>query len=231
MLFIAIIAGVTLFFGLAGIFGGVLKKVMELVSLATKLCVGGFLALLIYNAIPFETSNPWRMLLCVCAGSIVIVAVILVLAGYYRLVGYSINYFINSFLILFIASILGEKTEISFLMYALVLFLVPRIIFISDRFSTVTKYSHKEYSYWNDTETTYYNVKDMDWWENYGNSWKHLPVQIFLAAIFYLAGSATLLGTCPIESKLLTGLYLLLATAVNIAFDFFIFSKIDNTKD
>lgn len=231
MLFVGIIAGITLLFGLGGIFGGVLKKVMELVSLATKLCIGGFIALFIYNAIPFETSNPWRMLLCVCAGSILIVAFFLVLAGYYRLVGYSINYFTNSFLILFIATILGEKVEITFTMYALVLFLVPRILFISDRFSTIRQYSHKEYSYWNDTETTYYNVKKMDWWEDYGNSWRHLPVQLILAAIFYLIGSATLLDTCPIESKLLTVLYLILATAVNIAFDFFIFRKIDKTKE
>lgn len=230
-MFIGVIVGVVVLFGIAGMFGDVLKKAMEIVSLIAKLCIGGFISLLLYQVIPFETDSPWRMLIFVCVGAVVVLALILVLSGYYRLVGYSINYFINSFLVLVIAEMVGDKTEITFLMYALTLFLFPRIMWISDRFSTTTEYSHTEYTYWNDTETTYYNVKDMDWWEDFGDSWRHLPVQIAIASVFYGIGSLTIIGTCPISSGWLMALYLVAATAVNVVFDLFVFSRIDRTRE
>ena len=153
------------------------------------------------------------------------------LASFFRLVGYSINFFINSFILLIVGSILKDSLDIAFWMYALALLLFPRIMWISDRFATTTDYDHSEYSFWSNITTDFYTVKDVDWWENDADSWRLLPLQIIFSLIFYLIGSLTLLAVCPIESGWLQGLYLVLATAVNILFDIFVTRNIEEAID
>ena len=60
-MFIGIIIGIAIFCGLVSVFGGVLKKIMEVVSLCAKLCIGGVVAMLVYN-IKFRSHEPEDLL-------------------------------------------------------------------------------------------------------------------------------------------------------------------------
>ena len=230
-MFIGIILGLGLILGLISVFGGVLKKILEVVSFITKLGIGGFVALLVSQALHLQFDSTWGQLLYLLIGACVVFILMALLASFFRLVGYSINFFINSFLLLIVAVILGGKIEISFWIYALALLLFPRIMWISDRFATSRDYDHTEYSFWSNVTTDFYTIKDVDWWENGEDSWRMLPLQIILSAIFYLVGSMTVLGVHDFASDWLFILYLVLATAVNILFDMFVTRNIEEYID
>ena len=230
-MFIGIILGLALILGLISVFGGVVKKVLEVISFIAKLCVGGVVAMLVQQLFHFEFESGWGQVLYLIIGAFVVFGLMALLASFFRLVGYSINFFINSFILLIVGSILKDSLDIAFWMYALALLLFPRIMWISDRFATTTDYDHSEYNFWSNITTDFYTVKDVDWWENDADSWRLLPLQIIFSVIFYLIGSLTLLAVCPIESGWLQGLYLVLATAVNILFDIFVTRNIEEAID
>lgn len=228
-MFIGIIIGIAIFCGLVSVFGGVLKKIMEVVSLCAKLCIGGVVAMLVYNILPFEFEG-WGVAIFIIVGAFVVLSLIATLASLFRLVGYSINFFITSFILLMVASILKGNTEISFWVYALALLLFPRVMWFSDRFATTSEYDHSEYSFWSDITTNFYTIRDVDWWQNDGESWRILPLQIVLSAIFYAMGSATLLAVCNLTGWL-QGLYWVVAIVVNILFDIFVTKNIEELID
>lgn len=227
-MFIGIIIGIALFCGLVSVFGGILKKIMEVISFIVKLGLGGMVTMLVFQWLNIEFSSPWWQLLAILVGAIIVFSLIMLLASLFRLVGFSINFFLDSFIVVIAATILKEYVEINFITYAIVLFLFPRVMWISDRYATTTEYSHSDYSFWDNVTTDFYTIKDMDWWGNASDAWGLMPLQIIISALFYGIGCITLLAVCPIQQGWLAGLYLVLATAINILFDTFVFRHIDD---
>ena len=226
---IGILIGLALAWGLICVFGGVVKKIMEVVSLIAKLCMCGGVAAALFQLVGIQFDNGWKGFLFIVIGALVLFGLMMLLSSMFRLVGYSINYMITSIILLLVVTILGDKVEIGFWMYTLLLLLFPRVMWISDRVATVSEYSHTEYSFWSDTETWVYNTFAKDWWEDSGDSWRCIPVQIAIAAFFYICGSVTMLGVCPIDNDWLMALFIILAVVVNVAFDYFVMRKVEET--
>lgn len=226
-MFIGILIGFLFLVGTFSALCGMAKKALEIISMIAKLFISGTVAMVISEVMNIEFSSSWGQVLFVIIGAVIGCSLMQMLAGIFRLVGYSINYFTNSFLILIVACIMGDKLQIGFLLYAVILLLYPRIVWISDRFATTTEYSHSNYSFWNNTETTYYNIVGVDRWQDTDFSWNHIPLQIAIGSVFYAIGSITITTIYPIESGWLTALYLLLTTAINIVLDLFVLRKIE----
>ena len=224
---IGILVGVLLIFGIISLFCGAVKKILEIISVLFRLGVGGMISMMVYTYLGVKFSTQWWMLLFVALGAIIIFVLTSVLAANFRMLGYSINYFSNSFLILIVAGILGENFSVHFAVYALILFLFPRLLWLSDRFATTSEFSHVDYDAWYDITTYHYLVKPMDWWENSGDSWKWIPFQIVVSSLFYLIGSATMTALYPVEGVWLSILFVVLSIGINVAFDLFVFRKIE----
>ena len=224
---IGILAGVFIIYGIISFFSGALKKVLEIVSVVFRFCVGGSISLIIFGTTGIQFSNQWWLLLFVVLGAIIIFVLISALAANFRMIGYAINYFSNSFLVLIVAGILGENFSIHFAVYALILLLFPRLLWFSDRFATTSEYSHTDYDGWSNTFTEHYIIKPVDWWVDAGDSWKWLPFQIVVSALFYLIGTATMTAIYPVEGVWLTILFVVLSIGINVAFDLFVFRKIE----
>ena len=60
---IGILVGIVVVFGLISVFGGVLKKIIEVVSLIAKLCMCGGVAMLIVQLLGVTFEKIWLMLL------------------------------------------------------------------------------------------------------------------------------------------------------------------------
>lgn len=200
---------------------GFVKKALEVISLILKFCICAGVVMIVCNMLSIEFSNTWKQLLVMFLGGSFVFGLIQALASMFRLVGYSINYFMNSFIVLIVFLILAKDTAVSIFLYSLVLLLVPRIMWISDRMATSTDYSHSEYSFFSNIRTDVYVKKNVDWWEESEDAWNHIPVQIAIASVFYILGSITTIAVCPIESALLTLLYLIIVAALNVLVDFF----------
>ena len=210
---IGILIGIAVVVGLISVFGGVLKKVMEIVSLIAKLCMCGGVAMALFQLVGIQFDSGWKTLLFAAIGAAVMLGLLMLLSSMFRLVGYSINYLTCSIILLLIVSVLGEKVAVSGWLYALLL-----LLFLA----TTSEYSHTEYSFWSDTETWVYNTMAKDWWENSEGSWRWLPAQIVFASLFYIAGSMTMLAVHPIEKSGLAVLFTVAAAVVNVAFDYFV---------
>ena len=224
---IGILAGIAVLCFVASFFGETFKKVLETISLIAKLCVGGAVSMLVYEALGLDFEKTWVMLAFIVGGAALITALTMLLASFFRLVGYSINFFINSFIVLLIIELLGDKVSVSFITYAAILLLFPRVMWISDRRSTSAEYSHSSYNFFSGVTTRHYEEKDVDLWEDSGEAWGCIPLQIVIACVFYAIGSVTLLSVCPINATWLMVLYILVATAVNVLFDFFVLRYIE----
>ena len=77
-MFVAIILGLGLLIGLISVCGAFLKKALEVISIIVKLCIGGGVAMLIYQALPFEFSGQWAKIAFVIFGAVVFVGIIVV---------------------------------------------------------------------------------------------------------------------------------------------------------
>ena len=224
---IGILVGVLLIFGIISLFCGAVKKILEIISVLFRLGVGGMISMMVYTYLGVKFSTQWWMLLFVVLGAIIIFVLISALAANFRMIGYAINYFSNSFLVLIVAGILGENFSVHFAVYALILLLFPRLLWFSDRFATTSEYSHTDYDGWSNTFTEHYIIKPVDWWVDAGDSWKWLPFQIVVSALFYLIGTATMTAIYPVEGVWLTILFVVLSIGINVAFDLFVFRKIE----
>ena len=227
---IAVILVFSVIICIVALTGGILKKILEVISLIAKLGVGGFVAILISQAFSIKFSSQWKMFLFVLAGAAIFLTLLMLLSKKFRLVGYSVNYFINSFTLLLITAMISSKISPNFITYALSLFLFPRLMWISDRLATYSEYSHSEYNFWENVTTNFYVINDMDWWGDSADSWDHIPLQIVIASIFYLVGSITLEFVCPFSSGWLEALYFILSTAINVVFDLFVFRAIEEAN-
>ena len=226
-MFIGIVVALIAVFTVISFLGGALKKTMEIVSTLLRLGVGGIVSMLVCRAIGVDFSNQGRLFLYVLIGALIVFALISVLASMFRLVGYSINFFINSMFIGILVTILENKISIGFGLYAVILFLLPRIFWISDRLATTQDYSHSEYDpIWN-VRTYFYSVSPMDWWEDSEDSWKWIPFQIIIASLFYLVGCCTLFSFYSLPAQWLEIVVAIVAIALNILFDLFVFRKIE----
>lgn len=224
-MFFAILLGLIVVMGIFSVLGGVLKKILEIATFIARLCVGGGLTVLIYQLLPFQIESGWGEILLLLVGAIIGASLIGYLASEYRLIGYSLNFFMCSFIVLFVALILELEYTFSFPLYAVTLFLFPRLMWISDRFATTREYVDTQYD--GDTIIDLYIVRPIDYWEDSGNSWRAIPLQIVISSIFYVVGSITITMICPFESSWQQNLYLLVATALNVVFDMFAFRKLE----
>lgn len=207
--------------------GGVLKIVMEVVSFLAKFAMGLFVMMIIFQILPIKFPSPWITFLVYIIGASLLFYLLISLAKSFRLVGYSINFLIDSLVVLLAASLLKDRISISFVAHLITLFLFPRLMWLSDRLCTTREYSHSIRSFWSNTITDYYTVSDFDWWDGTGDCRKMLPLQIVLSCIFYLLGNITILDMHTIQSDWLLVLYLILVTAANLLFDLFVFSRLD----
>ena len=223
---IGILIGIAVIVGIMSVLGETFKKVLEILSAIAKFCVGAFVSMMIQQAV-LPNLGTWGRLAFIVIGGLIVYVLVETLSSAFRLVGYSINYFTNSIVILLITGILGDKISITFVLYAIILFVFPRIMWISDRFATTSDFSHSEYSAWDNVTTFFYTVKDVDHYGSSEHSWNHIPLQILIASVFFAVGSCTIFGSFSIESVWLQLLYIILSTAVNVIFDLFVFRKID----
>ncbi len=157
----------------------------------------------------------------------IVFGLLVVLVSAFRLVGYSINYFISNIIVLLVVQILGG--ELDFIYYALIQFLFPRLLWISDRLSTTTDYSHTEYGLFNNTDV--YIRSAMDWWGSADSGWNLIPLQIVISCLFFICGSITIGFSCSFEPNWLMILYVVLSAAVNVVFDLFVFRRVDEALD
>lgn len=224
-----VIVGILLIVGVIAMLGGFLKKFLEIASVLLRLLVGGTISMLICKAVGVNFDNQGRVLLYVCIGAVLFFALLSVLASVFRMVGYSINYFINSLLFGLLLVILRENfsIDIGFWLYAAILFFVPRLLWLSDRAATTSNYSGSDYDGFLNVKTYFYTVSPMDWWQDSEGSWRCIPVQIIFAALFYLVGSSTVFSAFPAQSNLQEIIFLVVATAVNILFDLLLFRKLE----
>lgn len=228
-MFLAVLGGMILIYAILMVIGGIAKKVVEVFSMLVKFGAGAALSMIIYQLQPFKFEGDWGMLIVVIVGALLFVILTQLLASYYRLIGFSINYAINSVVVMCVAFLINEKHPVSFVVCALALLLFPRLLWISDRRATESNYSHTKSDFSGDTDV--YIVSDVDKWENSGDSWKHLPLQIVVSSVFYMMGSFMIMGLHPIDTGWLVLLCILLATAVNVCFDLFLFRRIDAALD
>lgn len=208
---------------------GVFKKAMEVISYIAKLVIGGCVAVIVIDGLSMDFSSSWTRMGAIVIGAFIVFLLFILLAGSFRLVGYSINYFINCMLMGIIISLVAEYFSLSFLSCAVMFFLFPRFMWVSDRNATVSEYSHT--SNFMGIETDHYNEVDVDWWEDLGNSWRWLPLQIAVASFFYLMGSSIIFSVCPIETRWLASLYLGLITVANVVFDLFVFREAEQENE
>lgn len=227
MVLIGIFVAVIVLGCILSIFSGFVKKALEIISLIAKFCVSAGVAMIVFSLLKIEFSNVWKQLLFIFIGGSVVFGLIQALASMFRLVGYSINYFMNSFIVMIAFLVLAKDTQVSFFLYTAALFLVPRIMWISDRFATSTDYDHTEYSFWGNEKTDVYVMKDVDWWQESEGAWNHIILQIAIASVFYAIGSISVMAVCPM-SGWLTVLYLICAAVVNVVFDLFVLRRIES---
>lgn len=226
-MFLGILVGMLLLFSLFYFLGDAFKKTLEIISLLGRICVCGCISMLLCQTLSLDRLGGGGLILCLIIGTVIVYTLIALLAGSFRLVGYSVNFMVNSLVILIVASILGNKYSISFPIYAATLFFFPRILWISDRFATECETVDWSYNPFTNVETEYYVVRDVDRWEDSEYSWNHIPVQIIFSSLFYGVGCLTFFIIYPVDSAWLMLLCVALATAVNVVFDLFVFRKID----
>ena len=144
---VGIVIGIMLFVGAISVVGGFLKKILEIASFLLRLLVGGVISMLICKAVGVNFDNQGRLFLYVCIGALLFVALLGMLASVFRMVGYSINYFINSLLLGCLMVILRDKfsVEIGFWWYVAILFFFPRVLWLSDRSATTSDYCGSDY--------------------------------------------------------------------------------------
>lgn len=227
MTFLAIVFGFVILIGCFGFFFATAKKILEIISMIIKVCIFGMVSVVIAYSLNIEFKNSFLQMLFFLVGGVSILYLVSLMASRFRLVGYSINYFNNAFALLVLAMLLKNKIEIPFIAYLAAMFLLPRVIWISDRFATTQEYSHSEHDFWTNTTTDYYSIKETDWWADSEKSWKWLPLQIVLSIGFYTFGSVTALFQNAISSDLVIALFLLASTVGNIVFDIFVFQRIE----
>ena len=226
-MFLGILVGMLLLFGLFCVLGGAFKKILEIISLLGRICVCGCISMLLCQALSLDQMGGGGLILCLIIGTVIVYILIALLAASFRLVGYSVNFMINSLIILIVALILENKYSISFPIYAATLFFFPRILWISDRFATENHTVDWSYNPFTNVETEYYVVRDVDRWEDFGDSWNHIPVQIIFSSLFYGVGCFTLFLIHPVDPDWLMLLCVALATAVNVIFDLTVFRRIE----
>lgn len=226
-MFISIIVGIIAVYVIAAILGSVVWGILEIVSFIVKTGFGGTLALMIAQALSFEFTNPWSKMAYFILAGIFISGLITLLSAEFRLICYSINYFWDCFVVCVIVVFLKNSTSVSFMIYVITLFILPRIMWAVDRFTIDTEYQYSKRSFGDDVETVVYKITDVDLWKDSKDSWRMIPFQIVIASVFYTIGSFIFLGVCPIEPDWLNVLFALATTAINIVFDLFVFRKID----
>lgn len=100
-------------------------------------------------------------------------------------------------------------------------------MWFSDRLSSTSEYSHSSFDFVDDVTTWFYDIVPVDWWEDFGESWGLVVIQIILAAPFYAIGSLTIINFYPIESAGMLIAYAILATVVNVVFDLLVTRNLD----
>ena len=224
-----VIIGIMLIVGAISVFGGFVKKALEIASILLRLLVGGTISMLICKVVGVNFDNQGLLFLYVCIGAVLFFALLGMLASVFRMVGYSINYFINSLLLGLLMVIFREKlsVDMSFWWYTAILFLAPRILWLSDRAATTSDYCGSDYDGFLNVKTYFYTVSPMDWWGDSEGSWRWIPVQIVFAALFYLVGSSTVFSAFPAQSQMQEVIFLVAACAGNILFDLLLFRKLE----
>lgn len=223
---LAIIAGVIIVIGFISTLNDTLKRILEIVSKITRLLIFGGVAGLVIQALGIEFSSQWMFLLALGIGTAIVFFIVKYLSLFSRLVCYSINFLVHAFALMVIAAILGDKISVNVWLYGTILFLYPRILWISDRRSKEKEYSHSKTDAMGDV-TQYYIEKNVDIWEDDEDSWNKILLQIGIAFPFYAFGSMTIVARFPIQNGFLLLLYAIIAASVNVVFDMFVFKKID----
>ena len=218
---LGIFVGAVLFIGVISAFSGLAKKILEIVSLIAKLCVCGMGTMILSQTLDIPFSSEWLELAFLLAGAVTGLILIQLLAMRFRLVAYSINYFINGFVLLVVVGILEEQLQLGFALYGAILLLFPRILWISDRFATTREYVGSAHDYLNNVTIRFFTARAVDWWQDSERSWNALPLQIVIASVFYAVGSLSIMIIKPFDSFWLIALYTLLATALNVVLDLY----------
>lgn len=200
------------------------KGIMEAVSSIIWFLVCASVAYAICVMLSIEPESLVAQIAVFVIGGILINVLLRLLAAYFRLVAYSINCLIIRFLAMFLCMMLAEGASVGLPAYVMMLFLFPRLMWISDRTSTVKEYHHTTWF----TNTAIYYVFDVDNWENTADSWNHLPIQIVIASIFYLISNLSVLPVAQSASGWIIALCLLGGTTFDVAFDIFVFHRIDD---
>ncbi len=226
---ISIIIGIIVVCVVIYYIGGVLKNVLEAISFITKFIICGAMAWLLFKLLPFELEW-WGYLLAFFIGGYTIFGLLFGVLSSFRLVAYSVNYFICSIIVLIVVQLFIKK-QIDFVHYILILFLFPRIMWISDRFSTLSEYSHTEHDFFSGISTNVFLVEAIDWWDNSSNSWGKIPLQVIISSIFYIFGSVIILSIHTFDPTRSIVLYIILSTVINMLFDLYVFRKIDKLID
>ena len=219
MIFIIGMCIIAYFFGLFTVGGGA-KKGLEAISVITKLGVSLILSFAIFFLLPMNVDFLTRGLYA-CGGAIVICILILWLSATFRMVGYAINFAIDSCFVAFAASFVGLLTNMRFVPYVIVMLAFPRIVWFSDRDATDEVYSHTE------GNVEYYEARKRDRLVNTKNSWRWLPVQVPVSFLLYVLGSTTALSYFPSNNRFLQNLFLVLSGVLNVAVDLFIIRKLE----
>lgn len=113
-MFVGIIIVIIFLVTAVTVIGGALKKVMEVVSGIAKFCFGVGVSQIIYQSLPIKLESLWGELAFLCVGAALVITILGVLAAFFRLISYSINFFICSLIIFLIAVILKDKATIGF---------------------------------------------------------------------------------------------------------------------
>lgn len=230
-MFVSIIVGIIVLYFIVSLvaltLGEVIRRILEIASFIVKFVIGGMLALIVAQALSVEFTNPWKELACFAISGVIFVGLISLLSEKFRLICYSVNYFLDSIVVCVIIACLKNIASASFIVCAIMLFLLPRIIWAINRFTTSEKHVKTEYSFFSDIRTEVFEITDVDLYKYSEDSWRKIPFQIVIASVFYMIGSAIFLIVCPFEPVRLELVFVLAMTVINIVFDLFVFRKID----
>ena len=230
LIFVCVILLVFVLMFLMWISKKMMKSLVVIVSLLARILTGIFLSALFFT-LPFFNkilSSGWQVLL-IFVGGLLLYFLMSKLAIRFRLVTYSINYLTDSLVVLAFFYLLQSKMAVPFMIYAIVLFIFPRISWILARRTELTSYYREIHDIGPDI--IYYEDSVADQWENTSKSWNNIPLQIVLAMIFYLIGSITVVFYFQDMSIFWAVLFFLVITPINVIFDLLVFRNLDAKYD
>lgn len=203
---------------------------MIVVSVLARVLTGIFLSALFFT-LPFLSkilSSGWQVFLIFGVG-LCFYGLLSELSKKFRLVTYSINYLTDSLVVLAFFYLIRSKLTVPILVYAIVLFIFPRISWILARRSEAVSSLRIEHDVGPDV--IFYEHFIVDQWENTSKSWDKMPLQIILSIVFYLIGSITIVFYFTDMSRFLAVLFFLVITPINVLFDLRVFRNIDAKYD